>query len=323
MKRISFAALLLLITSTVTFAQRIMKVEKTDGTTVEYPVTEVTRVYFEEIVHPDLALSTTTLSLKAGEASTVEITAGSCNYTVVSDQPSVATAELEGSTITVAGVAVGTAAITVTDTQSGQTATIAVTVTAADNSTIDAVAVDLGLPSGSLWADRNVGASCPEDYGGYYAWGETEEKGVYNWDTYLYGYYNDDGDYSHLVNIGTDIAGTDYDVAHVKWGGSWKMPTRDQVRELFENCTHEWTTVNGINGRRFTSKINGNSIFLPAAGNRWDSDLGGAGSGGYYWSSALGESYPLYACLLSFVSSYAYWYGSGYRLYGRSVRPVR
>ena len=122
-------------------------------------------------------------------------------------------------------------------------------------------AVDLGLPSGTKWAACNVGATKPEEYGGYYAWGETEEKEFYDKSTYKF--YQDD----EYVNIGEDISGTEYDVAHVKWGGNWYMPTWEEFRELINNCKIEWTTFNGVNGEKFTSKINGNSIFLPAAGS--------------------------------------------------------
>ncbi len=132
--------------------------------------------------------------------------------------------------------------------------------------------IDLGLPSGTKWACCNVGATTPEGYGGYYAWGETEEKDVYDWTAY-----------KDLVG---DIAGTQYDVAHVKWGGSWVMPSCDQQAELLENCSSEWTTFNGINGRVFTGS-NGGSIFLPAAGCRYGTDLYDAGSEGLYWSSTL------------------------------------
>lgn len=93
------------------------------------------------------------------------------------------------------------------------------------------VAVDLGLPSGTRWANVNIGASSPEEYGDYYAWGETEEKSDYSKNTYLY--WNEQ--YNTGDDIGEDISGTQYDVAHVKWGGIWKMPTLAQIKELIEN----------------------------------------------------------------------------------------
>lgn len=181
--------------------------------------------------------------------------------------------------------------------------------------------IDLGLPSGTKWACCNVGASAPEDYGNYYAWGETQPKSVYNWDTYQYGYYNDDYDYSHLVNIGSDIAGTRYDAATANWGTPWRMPSTAQCQELIDNTTSVWTTQNGVDGRKFTGP-NGGTIFLPAAGIRWDDELRNAGSYGNYWSSTLYEPDPGFAYGLGFYSDFAYW-GGDYRFHGRSVRPVR
>lgn len=176
-------------------------------------------------------------------------------------------------------------------------------------------AIDLGLPSGTKWANCNVGATKPEEYGGYYAWGETEEKDTYTWETYIH--CNGSMDSCH--DLGADISGTQYDVAHVKWGGNWCMPTLEEIKELRDNCTHEWTTLNGVNGRKFTSKINGKSIFFPAAGNRWYG-LDDAGEG-KYWSSTQHPGYSYSAGSLYFHSGGAYWSYS-YRNYGRSVRPV-
>ena len=185
-------------------------------------------------------------------------------------------------------------------------------------------AVDLGLPSGTKWANMNVGAETPEDYGSYFAWGETQSKDKYSWSTYLY--WNDsdgegDVDSGELANLGSDIAGTEYDAATANWGSPWRMPSKEQVQELLDNTTSTWTTQNGVNGYRFTGS-NGNSVFLPAAGYGWDSDLGTAGSNGYYWSSSLGEGYPGYARRLGFDLGGARW-GNYYRFYGFTVRPVR
>ena len=181
--------------------------------------------------------------------------------------------------------------------------------------------IDLGLPSGTKWACCNVDTDHPENqsptnYGGYYAWGETETKSTYNWSTYIHC----DGSYSNCHDLGSDIAGTEYDVAHVKWGGSWVMPSKEQRDELRDNCTYEWTTENGVKGGKFTSKKNGASIFFPAAGYRYDSDLY-AGSYGDYWSSTLRPSYANYAYSLSFYSGSTY-ADYNYRSDGQSVRPV-
>ena len=180
--------------------------------------------------------------------------------------------------------------------------------------------IDLGLPSGTKWACCNVGASTPEGYGNYYAWGETQPKSWYSEDSYQY--YNGNLDYPDCwVNIGSDIAGTQYDAATANWGSPWRMPTLTQIEELLNNCTSVWTTQNGVNGRKFTGP-NGGTIFLPAAGDRWSDELYGLGSLGDYWFSALRESYPDGACYLVFASDGAVWSYYG-RLYGLSVRPVR
>ena len=197
-------------------------------------------------------------------------------------------------------------------------------------------AIDLGLPSGTKWANMNVGATKPEEYGLYFAWGETEGYGsdigdgrVFNWTTYKWcnGSYNTLTKYNTNSSCGTVDNKTELDLAddaaHANWGGNWHMPSYDQIKELFNSnyTTSVWTSVNGISGLRVTSKSNGNSIFLPAAGYRWDTSLNYVGSWGYYWSSSLrrydsGDVYGLY-----FNSGIWEW-GSGYRDYGLSVRAV-
>ena len=128
--------------------------------------------------------------------------------------------------------------------------------------------IDLGLPSGTKWSCCNIhmGNPSPTNKGGEYAWGETETKDEYSIKTYKH----------QNVFIGSDIAGTQYDVAHVRWGGSWVIPSIDQMNELCDNCTCEWTNENGVYGYKFTSKKNNTSIFLPAKGR----------FNGYYWSSS-------------------------------------
>ena len=189
--------------------------------------------------------------------------------------------------------------------------------------------VDLGLPSGIKWATHNVGATKPEEYGGYYALGETVEKKKYNWKTYKF--CKDSG--KTLIKYCTDssygtvdnktILDLEDDVAHVKWGASWRMPTRAELDELRNNCTWTWTTQNGVKGYKVTSKSNGNSIFLPAAGSRIGTALFSGGSYGYYWSSSLYESGSYDAYYLSFDSGSSYdWYYYDSRSDGLSVRPV-
>lgn len=185
-------------------------------------------------------------------------------------------------------------------------------------------AIDLGLPSGTKWCCRNVGASSPEDYGGYYAWGETSEKSEYSWTNYAY--YNSST--RELSDIGAEISGTQYDVAHVVMGGSWRMPTLEQIKELSYYCTWKWTQLNGVNGQLVTGP-NGGQIFLPAAGYRWDGDLDGAGSDGHYWSGSLGPVGHYGASVLFFGSGTGAGTGAGtgsgdryHRRYGLSVRAV-
>ena len=188
-------------------------------------------------------------------------------------------------------------------------------------------AIDLGLPSGVKWANMNVGAAKPEDYGGYYAWGETEEKDNYSWSTYKWC----NGSYDTMTKYCTDssyctvdnktVLDPQDDVAHVKWGGSWRMPTKAEQDELRNNCTWTWTTQNGVNGYTVTGP-NGNSIFLPAAGCRNGTGVYGRGSSGGFWSSSLYGYGSSDAYDLSFDSgNYDYWY-YGDRCYGNSVRPV-
>ncbi|MBR1513187.1 MAG: protein kinase [Bacteroidales bacterium] len=204
--------------------------------------------------------------------------------------------------------------------------------------------VDLGLPSGTLWATCNIGASKPEGYGNYYAWGETDIKKNYNWDTYKYAKGNYDkltkycnqsqyGDKPSKNGIWSKLFGEGFtdnltelqivdDPATSNWGGGWRTPSKAQWDELLANTTHQCTTKNGVVGRKFTSKRNGQTLFLPAAGGRWDSELYYAGSYGDYWSRSLDTGSPDLAWGLNFISDDCYMY-YGNRYYGFSVRPVR
>ena len=148
-----------------------------------------------------------------------------------------------------------------------------VTATAAHNY------VNLGLPSGTLWADCNVGASAPEGYGNYYAWGETAPKTSYSWSNYKYC----SGSQSTTQDIGTHIAGTSYDAATKNWGSDWVMPTLDQANELLSKCTVSLATVNNVKGLRFKGP-NGNTIFFPMAGYKYDSKYSAEGTQCYIWT---------------------------------------
>ena len=206
--------------------------------------------------------------------------------------------------------------------------------------------VDLGLSV--KWATCNVGATKPEEYGNYYAWGETEPKDYYDWSTYKYGSYDELTKYCTDSDYGKD-GFADYktvleladDAAHVNWGGAWRMPTDAEWKELIDNCTYTWTddyNGTGVSGGIVTG-LNGNSIFLPAAGYRDHGDLNIAGPSGYYyggyWSSSLNTYRPNYADGPSYAWCVSIEPGDAPHLflgcvgrryddrcYGLSVRPV-
>ena len=170
--------------------------------------------------------------------------------------------------------------------------------------------VDLGLPSGLKWATCNVGATTPEDYGKYYAWGETTNKTSYN--------------ESNSVTYGQQISdfsgNATYDAARANWGSTWRMPTKAEMEELENNCTWTWTTQNGVNGYRVTGP-NGNSIFLPAAGYWFGSSGNYVGESGSYLSSTPNVSDNYSACFLYFNSDIRD-VGWRSRYYGQTIRPV-
>ncbi len=288
-------------------------------------------------IEDELTLSETSIAIQLKEQKTVNITSGSGQYSVKSNNTSVATASLSGTAITVKGVSKGSATITVTDTKTKQTATIAVTVTDGTDMS-PGEAIDLGLPSGTLWASCNVGATKPEEYGLYFAWGETKgytsdasDGHSFNWANYKWcnGDYDKQTKYctrSSYGNNGFTDNKTELDLeddaAYVNWGSNWRMPSLDQIQELIDNCNWEWTQLNGVWGRKATSKTNGKSIFLPAAGYRLDTSLDGAGSGGDYWSRTLHSERPCNAYSLYVYSGLVGW-EVNFRYYGLSVRPVR
>ena len=170
--------------------------------------------------------------------------------------------------------------------------------------------VDLGLPSGLKWATCNIGASCPEEYGDYFAWGDTSTKS--NYESY---------NCASMLKSWGDIGGnSSRDAATANWGGSWRMPTEAEYQELIDNCTWIWTTQDGKNGYKVTGP-NGQSVFLPAAGFRNGDTLCKDGKGGYYWSSTLDKSRTVDAYYLFFHEGYRGVDRYGHDL-GLSVRPV-
>ena len=178
-------------------------------------------------------------------------------------------------------------------------------------------AIDLGLPSETLWACCNVGATIPEEYGGSYAVGELKEKKKYSPDTYKFCENGSGDSYSRTWNI----IGSEHDVAHVKWGKEWQMPTIAQFQELINNCIFEYTKIDGIGGAKMIGP-NGNVIFLPGAGFS-----GGIGKGnGYYFPGNAGNVMVIkgyWPQILFSESGIKFDSSSGYRYHGHSVRPVK
>ena len=279
-----------------------------------------------------ITLSETYISLQPDETKRLTATvmpADADNPAVTWTSSNEAVAEVN-STGRVTANAYGTCTITCSATDgSGVKAECQVTVKKPDTMEY----VDLGLPSGTLWATCNVGASEPEEYGDYFAWGETKPKSMYNWSTYKwcngssttmtkYCTRSDYG-YNGFTDNLTELEPED-DAATANWGSGWKMPSRDQIQELYNSSytTSEWTHVNGVYGLKVTSKSNGNSIFLPAAGDRYGTSFGYARSYGYYWSRSLLTSYSYSAYYLYFSSGKRSWDYRN-RDYGQSVRAVR
>ena len=182
--------------------------------------------------------------------------------------------------------------------------------------------VDLGLSV--KWATCNVGASSPEEYGDYFAWGETEPKDIYNFDTYKWYQLNNEtkrfmiGKYNDKDN--KMILDSEDDVAHVKWGGSWHIPTYNEWIELTTKCTFEVETINGVSGYNVTSKINGNKIFLPFSGSKQYDSVQYKDKYGSYW---INKAYyePDYSESFDFNKSIIEIYMTP-RYTGLSVRPV-
>ena len=194
--------------------------------------------------------------------------------------------------------------------------------------------VDLGLPSGTLWATCNVGADTPEGYGDYFAWGETAAKESYTWQTYKWCnvYFNTMTKYCTSSDYGTIDNKTELDpeddAAYVNWGSSWRMPTTEQQQELRNECTWTWTERNGVSGKLVTGP-NGNTIFLPATGEHHFNSFNKVGLHGWYWSRTLGSDDdpvegPYYcdvAFFLGFDSETLGW-SCYYRFSGFTIRAV-
>lgn len=190
--------------------------------------------------------------------------------------------------------------------------------------------VDLGLPSGTLWATCNVGAHSPEEYGDYFAWGETAPKEVYEWSTYKWisSDNNDFGFTKYCTNRSDGFNGfvdnkteleLEDDAAYVNWGKNCRIPSLEQIKELINSCSWQRTTLNGVNGQLVTGP-NGNTMFLPAAGNRQKQHHHDDGMG-CYLSRTLNSDLPRYSCGL-YLGPAGWTWGYGTRYYGQTVRAV-
>ena len=192
--------------------------------------------------------------------------------------------------------------------------------------------VDLGLPSGTLWATMNVGASKPSDYGLYFQCGDTsgytteqigtgDGKKQFTWKDYKFSIDGSASNFSKYTTTGATLDLED-DAAHVNMGGDWHMPSHEQIQELINETTNTWTTQNNINGRLFTSKTDpSKTIFIPAAGNVSGGSINLSGRYGGIWSSVLDEDFINSGNVLSVTSGHAGLY-DGFRNYGFSVRGV-
>ena len=264
-----------------------------------------------------VTLDRTSAQLKAGE--TVTITA-----TVKPDDATDKAVTWSTSDASVATVSNGV----VTAVKVGTATIIATTVSGGFSATCEIVApelehIDLGLSV--EWATYNIGARNPEETGDFYAWGETASKSEYNWTSYYYcngteitlTKYCTSSTNGNIDNV-TTLDARD-DVAQVRWGINWRMPTKEEFDELISECTWSWTILNNVYGYCITGP-NHNSIFLPVTGYIDGSSLKGT-SRGYYWSSTLDSERPTHGKRIIFNSD-SYVCAQASRYYGFTVRPV-
>lgn len=177
-------------------------------------------------------------------------------------------------------------------------------------------AIDLGLSV--KWASFNIGAAAPEEYGWYYAWGDTLVREACMKCSYLY--Y--DPQWDDYIDIGQNISGTDFDVAYRLLGTGWRMPTKEEMQELMKKCSWTWITYNGkVEGYKVKGP-NGNKIFLPASGYKKDKRVLGQGQRAVYWVGTKKKEDLNMANCLYFFSGDVYWYSSNACFYGCSIRPV-
>lgn len=290
----------------------------------------ITKTVSVSVKPTPLKLSASNIKMRLGETKTVTVSPKAI-YTVECSDPEVASVIIDPNnasgtvlhltTFQITALKAGSATITITDPVRCRIATIPVEVKSLDGVTDAAEAINLGLPSGTLWASWNIGASAPEEPGGYYAWGEILEKTNYNWTTYQHC----DGTEETIHDIGDNICFTGYDVANKQWGGLWRIPTYEDFGELNSNCTKEWDQLNGQWGLWFTGP-NGKRIFMPAAGYLSDNSFYNVDEEGYYWSGVFNKRSLYYGSSPNYLIIYD---SSADRSYsktpytGYSIRPVQ
>lgn len=326
------ATMLLFMVTTPVSAQYYLNVFQKDGAVVDFEISDLDSITVTQKKVASIVLSDTVLSMQGGQAVTIVATPldkhGKAMDATVNWRTSNKTvARVENGKVT--AVAAGTCTITAYIDAIQATCAVTVTPGVASGFENGYEYVDLGLSV--KWAKYNVGADKPEGYGGYYSWGETESKDTYSWETYtlttgqdskLTRYCND-AEYGYEGFTDNKLTLTpDDDVAHVKWGGSWRMPTREELEELLNDCTWQYTSLEGVKGWQVSGKkagYEGRSIFLPAAGYNGGSM---AGIYGRYWGSSIGNSRPDQAVWLSFYGPMMLKVSDDYRVNGQSVRPV-
>ena len=261
-----------------------------------------------------LALAPTMVGLKVGDTATLTVTltpAGQYTVTWATSNAEVATVSSEGVV-----TAVGSGRCEITASCGGLTATCSISIYSTDDY------VDLGLPSGTLWATKNVGATEPKGYGSYFAWGETEPKETFSWDNY---FDSNNGSSSSFIryNTGSNILMRKDDAATVNWGAAWQMPSKAEIQELLNSTytTCEVAEIDGYNGYRITSKVNGNSIFLPAAGYKISYTMG-TGNNSYYWTNTQSNLKAQANYLCGDIRNSYIVIEEIQRYYGMPVRPI-
>ena len=287
--------------------------------------------YFKTLEEPRVTLASSSMTFShEGAYKTVALDSNT-DWSATSSQSWLTVTPSSGKGDTTVKVSVKTNTSTtsrsgkVTFTSSDGTATATLTVNQYSKLINGHEYVDLGLSV--LWATMNVGATSPEDYGDYFAWGETKPKSNYSWSN-CYDCLDAD-DYENDSSWGTYKVGgktqipewSGQETARMNWGGTWRMPTYYELNELVNKCSWQWGTKNGVSGYTVTGS-NGNSIFLPAAGNRGRTGSSYAGTYGMYWSSTLDSKYSYEGFFLRFDDAEYSAYWINWRYLGQSVRPV-